>query len=137
MTWARGRYRYVIGGWGLLILSTLVFSEVSALAAHKKKSKVLYHKVNSDFRTLGEVSLFLYSKVQRFKDIARWNHLRPPYKISVGQKLRLKDPPILQPEEGRKLLVQMWQRLCSGGPASKIPTLKSSPEVQKKNETGV
>lgn len=96
-------------GAGIAILSLCAapsFASKGKLPARRSQ-----YTVDGDIPTLGEISRYLYGKARRFKEIARWNHIPSPYKISVGQKLILKEPPTLTPEEGRQQLVQMGRRL--------------------------
>lgn len=67
------------------------------------------YTINGEITTLTEISLFLYGVTHRAALIAEWNGLAPPYPIRIGQKLKLRIPPRLTPEEGRAAVLEMWR----------------------------
>ena len=69
-----------------------------------------FHIVTEDARSLTEISLYLYGKSSYFQELAEWNHLSSPDSIRLGQKLILKVPPTLNPQEGAQTLLAHWRK---------------------------
>lgn len=68
------------------------------------------HVVDEHARMLSTVSILLYGTTRFFDQIAQWNQLKPPYKISLGQKLILRKQPTVSINEGRLLVRKMWAK---------------------------
>jgi hypothetical protein len=57
------------------------------------------------------ISRDLYGEVGSWQEIAKWNGLKNPYQVSLGQHLILKKPPILSAEQSDRLLMKSWAGL--------------------------
>lgn len=58
------------------------------------------YKVHSRSQTLIQIARDVYKDEREWKDIAYWNGIKPPYALSVGQVLLLKNPPLAKiPQE--------------------------------------
>ena len=57
------------------------------------------------------ISRDLYGEAISWKAIAKWNDLKAPYNLSLGQHLVLKRPPILSAEQGDRLLMRSWSNM--------------------------
>jgi tetratricopeptide (TPR) repeat protein len=94
-----------------------------------------------DSTSLSEISLRLYGTANKWRKIAEWNQLAPPYRVRLNQVLKLRDPPTLGPEEGKQKLLAMWRRRMGvaasevGVAASEVGAApKEKQEEQKKHE---
>jgi hypothetical protein len=65
--------------------------------------------VTEDCGTLQLVALCAYGTTSNWRKIADWNSLAPPYHLKTGQKLLLKEPPRLTPEESELALLKYWR----------------------------
>lgn len=54
------------------------------------------------------ISRDLYGEVGSWQEIAKWNGLKAPYELSLGQHLILKRPPVLSAAQGDRLLMKSW-----------------------------
>ncbi|MNL03629.1 hypothetical protein D3C87_1241700 [compost metagenome] len=54
------------------------------------------------------ISRDLYGEVGSWQEIAKWNGLKAPYELSLGQRLVLKKPPVLSAAQGDRLLMKSW-----------------------------
>lgn len=54
------------------------------------------------------ISRDLYGEVGSWQEIAKWNGLKEPYQLSLGQHLILKKAPILSAAQGDRLLMKSW-----------------------------
>lgn len=54
------------------------------------------------------ISRDLYGEVGSWQEIAKWNGLKAPYELSLGQHLILKKPPVLSQNQGDRLLMKSW-----------------------------
>lgn len=91
--------------------------------------------VTEETRTLCDVGIFLYGDCSAYQKIAKWNGLKPPYLIRIGQKLTLLSAPTLTPNQGQAKLLEVWQlRMGTRKPGAeplaepKIPLEKQSYE---------
>lgn len=72
--------------------------------------KYYKYRVSKSIPTLGEISRSVYGTTKRWKEIAKWNNLRPPYYVRTGQILRLQEAPKLTMAEGKVELNKMWNQ---------------------------
>lgn len=79
-------------------------------AATKKKSKAKKVFIVQDGMDLSQISLLLYGTDSRWVELATFNHLKRPYRLFVGQKLKLKSAPTIKKTEGRQKLVERWRK---------------------------
>ena len=92
---------------GIFLIALMAIATVPQLCS-AIQSNTLY-VVDDSTPTLGEIAVRLYGTGRKWRDIAKWNHLTPPYPLAVGQKLILEDPPTLTRDEGEKKLLEFWQ----------------------------
>lgn len=59
--------------------------------------------------TLGVISIYSYGTTRYAKQIAGWNGIPAPYRLKLGQKLKLKRQPTLSPVDGEAAVAQMWR----------------------------
>lgn len=90
-------------------LAWFIFVFECFLIGSSVASEVDHYKID-DRVCLSEISVMLYGKASKWKDIARWNHLKNPHKVLMGQTLRLEEPSTLTVEQGQKALLQMWRK---------------------------
>jgi tetratricopeptide (TPR) repeat protein len=80
--------------------------------------------------SLSEVSVLVHGTSRRWQELAQDNHLKPPYTVWVGMKLKLRDPPIPY-ADGHQALLAMWRARFAHG-AEKV----AKKVVQDITETG-
>ncbi len=77
--------------------------------ADDRAHQLEYFKVNDSGLSLSVISTMVYGTCKRWPEIARWNHLKDPYRIYVGQKLIVKDPVSLDQAQMDHRLLQLWR----------------------------
>jgi hypothetical protein len=80
------------------------------------------YRVGWDISTLSEISVYLYGTAKKYTQIAQWNDIEPPYEIKGGQCLKLKEAPLLTPEQG---LAEMQRRR---GESPSVATANTAPQ---------
>ncbi len=78
--------------------------------SYAQEDKVYWHTVNENTKNLSMVALYYYGRSSFYKKIAEWNGIPAPYRIKLGQKLKLLLPPRLNHEEGDKKLLAYWRK---------------------------
>lgn len=68
------------------------------------------YTVDAEARNLSTISIRLYGTSRKWREIAEWNSIPHPYRISLGQKLTLKQAPLLSLEEGYTLLLAHYRK---------------------------
>jgi hypothetical protein len=100
-----------------LFVASLVVSSVSSISYAEapnyrrhivQENGESVYVVTSRAPHLFMISRDLYGEVGSWKEIAKWNGLKFPYELSLGQHLILKKPPILSAEQGDHLLMKSW-----------------------------
>ncbi|MBI4924483.1 MAG: LysM peptidoglycan-binding domain-containing protein [Bdellovibrio sp.] len=96
----------------IIIFLAFCYFLVSVLVSEASvtSQKYYYHIVNVEARNLSAIALFMYGKSSMYKKIAQWNQLQPPFKIKLGQKLKLELQPLLTKEEGEKKILSYWRK---------------------------
>lgn len=91
------------------LVSTLSYAEAPSYRRHiiQENGETVY-VVTSRAPHLFMISRDLYGEVGTWQDIAKWNGLKAPYDLSLGQRLVLKRPPILSAQQGDNLLMKSW-----------------------------
>jgi hypothetical protein len=67
-----------------------------------------FYTIDEEAKNLSLVSLRLYGTQNKWKEIAKWNNLTNPNHISLGQKLIIKQKPILSTKDGNYLLYEYY-----------------------------
>ncbi|MBT3586323.1 MAG: LysM peptidoglycan-binding domain-containing protein [Halobacteriovoraceae bacterium] len=91
-----------------IFIFLLLFSQ--ALQAIEPEGS-FYHEVKSGETTLSQLALVYYGDEKFSQKIAGWNNLEEPYRLSVGQKIRLSDPVYLYPinkQRGEGSAYRQW-----------------------------
>ncbi|MBC7398121.1 MAG: LysM peptidoglycan-binding domain-containing protein [Bdellovibrionales bacterium] len=86
----------------VLLLGLIVCHTQTSFASHRT------YTVNDQI-SLSEISIQLYGKPEQWKEIAQYNHLKRPYRIRIGQILKLKHKPTLSEAEGNAALLALWR----------------------------
>lgn len=91
------------------LVSTFSYAETPSYRRHiiQENGETVY-VVTSRAPHLFMISRDLYGEVGTWQEIAKWNNLKAPYDLSIGQRLVLKKPPILSAQQGDNLLMKSW-----------------------------
>lgn len=99
-----------------IIICLLSFVSLSSLAEEASVERQVteengqwIYTVNERAPTLWRVSNELYGNAKYTEEIIQWNDLKEPYKLSLGQKIILKEAPKLTATEGTVQLIVWWQ----------------------------
>lgn len=106
----------------------------SLVSTSQKKSNRWSTRV-LDGESLGQISMRLYGTTKKWKKIAEWNQLSPPYRIKVNQLLVLEVQPALSEQAGNDALLQMWRKrfgLVEQAPLVAVPATPVLPQVPQK-----
>lgn len=85
-----------------------------------EKDEETIYVVNERAPSLSMIALELYGDAKLGNEIAKWNHLRKPYKLALGQKLRLERKPTKDPKKADESLVNAWESLGNDWMAERI-----------------
>ncbi len=80
------------------------------LNSQENETVLKFKTVVQSGENLGQISTRLYNTSKRWKKIAEWNGLVPPYSVRTGQVLKLAEEPPLSEEQGHQALLQMWRK---------------------------
>ncbi|EQC44927.1 hypothetical protein M899_0521 [Bacteriovorax sp. BSW11_IV] len=81
------------------------------------------------------IALRLYADANMWKQIAKWNDLKPPYSLETGRVLKLKKAPVLSPEDGVKLVIDFWRKfLLKNEPLEKYEFKVDKDDYRKKQK---
>ncbi|MBX3033264.1 MAG: LysM peptidoglycan-binding domain-containing protein [Bdellovibrionaceae bacterium] len=100
----------------------------------EKQGDAWIYQVNARATTVYMVSRDLYGDVRHHGDIIRWNDLKPPYHLKVGQKLRIETAPKLSEEQGTDFMIVALQKI--GSPVTAATLAKSTGRPNPLASTG-
>lgn len=77
--------------------------------SHNLQNSYSYFVVNDSGLSLSVISTMIYGTCKKWKKIAEWNHLKAPYRIYLGQKLRIKGEISVTQKEMAERLLNLWR----------------------------
>jgi hypothetical protein len=88
--------------------------------------------VNDSGLNLSFLSTIVYGTSKKWREIAKWNHLKRPYHIHLGQRLVLKNAPVFKDEVVKLKLRNLW--VASLRKKTLHSQMRSSRESPKKSQ---
>ena len=80
----------------------------------------LTYQVGPRAPTLYMISRDLYGSEARWKDLAEWNHLEKPYRLTPGQRLVIESPPTSDEAAGDEAVAKAWSKLGDEALAARL-----------------
>lgn len=77
----------------------------------REENGQLIYQVNRRATHLYMISRDLYGDDKSWREIANANDLKAPYRLELGQSLRIQNPPQLSEAEGDQVLIKAWGEL--------------------------
>jgi tetratricopeptide (TPR) repeat protein len=90
--------------------------------------------VTRENNNLHDIAVRLYGDGGHWKLIAKWNHLRNPSRLRVGQVLKLKEAPTLTSKQGNHAVLEMWRSRLDGPERSLASSYSSDPTTRTRFE---
>ena len=86
----------------VVLIGLVIFKTQSCFASNREY-------VVNDQISLSEISIQLYGRPELWKEIAQYNHLMRPYRIHIGQILKLKHKAAVSKAQGNAMLLAFWR----------------------------